>query len=301
MTSGSGVHHFDLVVSDLHRSLEFYRALLAPLGYVKATEIIGERGERVVYLGGPGLVSFSLRQAQTAGAHDRYRAGIHHVAFAAESRALVNERVDWARERGLPIENNPKEYDYLPGYYAGFFYDPDGIKLEIVHIPSSARSTGDPDGGRRSGPACAAQGSHDGIAESHDRREASEMSRAYVRTRAAPQPLGPYSQAVRAADLVFCSTQLPLDPETGELADGPAHKQAASCLDNLDAVCRAAGTSIASAVRITVYFIDRAVLPDIDRAFQQRFGDAPPARVPVQVVSLGRRALVSMDAIVAMR
>lgn len=135
MMRGTGVDHFDLVVSDLDRSLNFYRQLLEPLGYVRASEIVGERGERVVYLGGPGVVSVSLRRAQTTGSYDRYRVGIHHVAFEAPSRELVDERLRWVREWGLGIENDPKEYDYRRGYYAGFFYDPDGIKLEIVNVP----------------------------------------------------------------------------------------------------------------------------------------------------------------------
>jgi catechol 2,3-dioxygenase-like lactoylglutathione lyase family enzyme len=80
-------------------------------------------------------VSVSLRAAQTPGNHDRYRVGIHHLAFAASSRDVVDERLRWVRAQGLQIENDPKEYEYSPGYYAGFFYDPDGIKLEIVHAP----------------------------------------------------------------------------------------------------------------------------------------------------------------------
>ncbi|HLY49022.1 MAG TPA: VOC family protein [Solirubrobacteraceae bacterium] len=131
----AGVDHFDLVVSDLERSLAFYRGLLEPLGYVRASEIVGERGERVVYLGGPDVVSLSLRSAQTPGGYDRYRVGIHHVAFAAPSREVVDERLAWARAQGVEIENEPREYDYRPGYYAGFFRDPDGIKLEVVYVP----------------------------------------------------------------------------------------------------------------------------------------------------------------------
>jgi catechol 2,3-dioxygenase-like lactoylglutathione lyase family enzyme len=132
---GTGVHHFDLVVSDLDRSLEFYRALLEPLGYTRASDIVGERGERVIYLGGSGVVSVSLRAAQTPGDYDRYRVGVHHVAFEAPSREIVDDRLHWARAQGAEIENEPREYAYMPGYYAGFFYDPDGIKLEIVHVP----------------------------------------------------------------------------------------------------------------------------------------------------------------------
>ncbi len=132
---GTGVHHFDLVVSSLDRSLPLYRELLEPLGYTRTGEIVGERGERVVYLSGDGIVPFSLREAQTPGDHDRYRLGIHHVAFEAPSRDVVDERLSWARGQRLEIENDPKEYEYIPGYYAGFFYDPDGIKLEVVHVP----------------------------------------------------------------------------------------------------------------------------------------------------------------------
>ncbi len=131
----AGVHHLDLVVSSLERSLPLYRELLEPLGYSGASTIIGEQGEEVVYLVGQGLVAVSLREAKVQRPFDRYAIGIHHVAFEAPSRDVVDERLRWARARGLEIENDPKEYDYMPGYYAGFFYDPDGIKLEILHVP----------------------------------------------------------------------------------------------------------------------------------------------------------------------
>ena len=130
-----GVDHFDLVVTSLETSLPIYRGLLGVLGYRNESEIRGEQGERVVYLSGSGVTPFSLRQARSPGTHDRYRVGLHHIAFAAPSREAVDERLRWAREAGLEIENMPRTYDYSPGYYAGFLHDPDGIKLEIVHIP----------------------------------------------------------------------------------------------------------------------------------------------------------------------
>jgi catechol 2,3-dioxygenase-like lactoylglutathione lyase family enzyme len=65
--------------------------------------------------------------------HDRYAVGVHHLALEAPSREVVDERAEWLRARGAQIESGPGEYDYSPGYYALFFYDPDGIKLEIVH------------------------------------------------------------------------------------------------------------------------------------------------------------------------
>jgi glyoxylase I family protein len=130
------IDHLDLVVSDLDRSLAFYAELLRPLGYVHTSEIVGERGERVVYVGRPGgCGSVSVRKRQAGAEYDRYAVGVHHVAFSALSRAMVDERARWLRERGATIESGPEEYGYTPGYYAVFFYDPDGIKLEIVHRP----------------------------------------------------------------------------------------------------------------------------------------------------------------------
>jgi catechol 2,3-dioxygenase-like lactoylglutathione lyase family enzyme len=63
--------------------------------------------------------------------------GVHHVAFAASSRAAVDECAGWVADQGMTIESGPEEYGYAPGYYAVFFYDPDGIKLELVHLPES--------------------------------------------------------------------------------------------------------------------------------------------------------------------
>jgi catechol 2,3-dioxygenase-like lactoylglutathione lyase family enzyme len=134
------IDHLDLVVSDLGRSLDFYRGLLSPFGYVRESEIVGERGERVVYVGragGYGSVSLRERQSELQSPpYDRYALGLHHLAFAAASRAVVDERAAWLSQQGATIESGPEEYDYSPGYYAVFFYDPDGLKLEVVHRPA---------------------------------------------------------------------------------------------------------------------------------------------------------------------
>ena len=135
----SGVHHVDLVVSSIERSLTFYRELLAPLGFHRIGEVEGERGETIWYLSGPGS-SIGLREAQSESErpYDRYRVGLHHLALEAGSRAAVDERADWLRAQGAEIESGPEEYSYVPGYYAVFFYDLDGMKLEIVHVPGLA-------------------------------------------------------------------------------------------------------------------------------------------------------------------
>ena len=137
--SSSEIRHVDLVVSSIERSLPFYRDLLAPLGFHGISEVEGERGETIYYLWGPGS-SVGLREAQTPRSEpfDRYEVGLHHLALEAASRAAVDERHEWLVAQGAQIESGPKEYAYSLGYYAVFFFDPDGIKLEIVHVPRHA-------------------------------------------------------------------------------------------------------------------------------------------------------------------
>jgi catechol 2,3-dioxygenase-like lactoylglutathione lyase family enzyme len=136
----SKLSHVDLVVSSIERSLPFYRGLLEPLGWTRLREIRGERGETIWYLsvGGSGVAALGLREKQSdahEGPYDRYAVGVHHVCFDAPSRAVVDERARWLIDQGAEIESAPREYDYTPGYYAVFFYDPDGIKLELLHRP----------------------------------------------------------------------------------------------------------------------------------------------------------------------
>ena len=136
MRSG-GVHHVDLVVSSIERSLPFYRELLGPLGWHGISEVEGERGETIWYLIGHDT-QIGLREAQAGTEHDRYSVGLHHLAFEATSRAVVDERAEWLRATGARLESEPQGYTYEPGYYAVFFFDPDGMKLEIVHVPALA-------------------------------------------------------------------------------------------------------------------------------------------------------------------
>ena len=116
----------------LQRSLPFYRELLAHLGLEGESTIEGERGEVVHYLSG----SVGLREATAPGEVDRYALGMHHLALAAPSRAAVDAVAAWLREQGATIDGGPGERDYAAGYYAVFFFDPDGLKLEVVHQPA---------------------------------------------------------------------------------------------------------------------------------------------------------------------
>jgi 2-iminobutanoate/2-iminopropanoate deaminase len=122
--------------------------------------------------------------------------------------------------------------------------------------------------------------------------------REIIETTSAPAAVGPYSQGVRAGGLLFCSGQIPLDPESGELVEGAAPEQARRCLENLDAVCRAAGTALASAVRVTVYLTDMGDFSRVNDVYAEFLGDDPPARVAIQAAALPRGAEVEIDAIV---
>lgn len=119
----------------------------------------------------------------------------------------------------------------------------------------------------------------------------------------APPAIGPYSHGVLAdlgpgARVLFCSGQIPLDPVTGELVGTSAPEQARRCLENLQAVCDAAGTSLSEALRLTLYMTDLADFAAVNDVYGSFFGERPPARVAVEVAALPRGAQVEIDAIV---
>ncbi len=116
----------------------------------------------------------------------------------------------------------------------------------------------------------------------------------------APAAIGPYSHAVRAGSLLFCSGQIPLDPANGELVGATAAEQARQCLENLRAVCDAGGASLADAVRLTVYMTDLSAFAEVGEVYATFFPDTPPARVAVGVAALPRGAQVEIDAIVSL-
>jgi 2-iminobutanoate/2-iminopropanoate deaminase len=125
-------------------------------------------------------------------------------------------------------------------------------------------------------------------------------AREIVTAPAAPQAIGPYSHAVRAGELLFCSGQIPLDPATGELTGETPAEQARQCLKNLSAVCEAAATSLARALRVTVYMTDLSAFAAVNEVYATFFCSDPPARVAVGVAQLPRGAYVEMDAVVAL-
>jgi 2-iminobutanoate/2-iminopropanoate deaminase len=116
----------------------------------------------------------------------------------------------------------------------------------------------------------------------------------------APAAIGPYVHAMRAGGLLFCSGQIPLDPRTGDLVGSSPGEQAGRCLENLAAVCAAAGATLGDAVRLTVYLTDMRAFAEVNEVYGSFFESDPPARVAVAVAALPRGALVEIDAVVAL-
>ncbi len=126
------------------------------------------------------------------------------------------------------------------------------------------------------------------------------MPRQIIHTDKAPAAIGTYSQAVRVGDTVYLSGQIPLDPETMELAGAEFEVQVRQVLDNLAAVTEAAGGSLADAVRLTVYLTDLANFSLVNEAMAEYFSEPYPARAAIGVAALPRNAAVEIDAVLVL-
>lgn len=113
-----------------------------------------------------------------------------------------------------------------------------------------------------------------------------------------PDAIGPYSHAVVWRGVLYCSGSLPLDPKSGQLVDQSLAAETTQCLENLEAVCRAANTALEDAVRLTIYTTHLDGFGEINEAYGERFPAAPPARVVIGVAALPKGARVEIDAIV---
>jgi 2-iminobutanoate/2-iminopropanoate deaminase len=123
------------------------------------------------------------------------------------------------------------------------------------------------------------------------------MSRRTIATTDAPKAVGPYSQAVEAGSLLFCSGQIPLKPGTGELIEGDVTAQATQVLENLGAVLRANRMSFASVVKTTVFLTDLGDFAAMNDVYAIYFPNNQPARSTIQVAALPKGARVEIEAI----
>ena len=123
-----------------------------------------------------------------------------------------------------------------------------------------------------------------------------------IHTVAAPEAIGPYSQAVAAGGYVFTSGQIGLDPSTGQLVDGGTEAQTRQVMANLAAVLAAAGLTFADVVKTTIFLIDMADFTAVNGVYGESFEDGPkPARSTVAVAALPRGARVEIEAIALRR
>ena len=127
------------------------------------------------------------------------------------------------------------------------------------------------------------------------------MSRHAVESPSAPRPVGPYSQAVAAGDLVFCAGQIGLDPASGKLVAGGTVSELRQALANLSAVLGAAGLGLDDVVKTTLFLVDLADGPAVNAAYGEAFRAPYPARSTVQVSALPAGARIEIEAIAARR
>jgi 2-iminobutanoate/2-iminopropanoate deaminase len=123
------------------------------------------------------------------------------------------------------------------------------------------------------------------------------LTKNVISTSSAPAAVGAYSQAIAANGLVFCSGQIALDPETGELVQGSVADETRRCMDNLAAVLAAAGTDLGRAVKVTAYLADIADFAEFNSVYEGFVGDSPPARAAFAVKDLPRGARVEIECI----
>ena len=121
--------------------------------------------------------------------------------------------------------------------------------------------------------------------------------REIIATDQAPRAIGPYSQAIRAGNLLFCSGQIPIDPTTGEFVSGGVAEQTEQVMRNLSAVLRAGQSSLKQVVKTTVFLADMDDFTAMNEVYGRFFGENTPARATVQAARLPRDAKVEIEAI----
>ncbi|WIJ26448.1 VOC family protein [Devosia sp. RR2S18] len=129
--AGTRIHHLALTTSDLEKAITFYVPLLSMLGYrnvltsatLAAWELIGQ----------PEILLYQAKGEAASRSHTLYQPGFHHLAFRVADRAIVDQIHTWLCDSGFAVLEAPRPYPDYPGnYYAVFFLDPDGLKLEIM-------------------------------------------------------------------------------------------------------------------------------------------------------------------------
>ena len=129
-------------------------------------------------------------------------------------------------------------------------------------------------------------------------KEPNKMTKEIISTENAPQAIGPYSQAVKAGNLMFVSGQIPLDPKTGDLVSDSIEEQAKQVLKNVQSICEAAGYSLDDIVKISIFLTDLSNFGIVNDVMKEYFSEPYPARATVEVSALPLGVNVEIEAIV---
>ncbi|MCL4439472.1 MAG: RidA family protein [Firmicutes bacterium] len=127
------------------------------------------------------------------------------------------------------------------------------------------------------------------------------MDKVIIRTEKAPAAIGPYSQAVKAGNLMFISGQIPIDPATGSVVEGDIQAQTRQCIKNLQAICEAAGASLQDIIKTSVFIKDMNQFAKINETYAEFFNAEPPARACVEVSCLPKNVLIEIEAVVMVK
>ncbi len=118
-----------------------------------------------------------------------------------------------------------------------------------------------------------------------------------IHTDNAPKAIGPYSQAIKAGNMIFCSGQIPIDPATGEFVEGGIKEQTRQALINAQNILKEAGLSLANVVKTTVFLADMSYFADMNEVYAEFFSKPYPARSAVAIKTLPKNALVEVECI----
>ena len=123
------------------------------------------------------------------------------------------------------------------------------------------------------------------------------MIKGVIKVQGAPEAIGTYSQGIRSGNFIYTSGQIPIDPLTGNLKTGDIKGETRQVLDNLDAVLRGGGSSLKSAVKLTVFITDFDFFPKLNAVFKEYFPEKPPARSTIQVTALPMGVRIEIEAV----
>lgn len=123
------------------------------------------------------------------------------------------------------------------------------------------------------------------------------MNLNFISTNEAPAAVGPYSQGIKAANLIFTSGQLPMDPKTGEIIDGDIQEMTTQCLVNVEAILKEAGAGVKNIIKVNIYVTNIEDFSRINEAYANFFGDHKPARSLVEVSNLPKGGEIEIEVI----